>query len=81
LRILAKRTELNDDLPEIVRMSTPAEESLVTYGRSRIVAPEVVFLHIRDSLHKKPNGKDDYARNVSACAKRMLRVLLDIRRI
>lgn len=75
------RTELNNDLPEIIRMSTPAEESFVTYSRSRVAAPEVVFLHICDRLHKQPNSKNDYARNIPACAKRMLRVLLDIRRV
>lgn len=62
-------------------MSAPTEEPLVTDDRSRIIRPEVVLLEIGDGFHSQSNRVYDDARNVSACPKGMLGILLNIWRI
>lgn len=49
-------TKLNDDLSKIIGMSRPDKESHVAdFALILRLAPEYIFLYIRDTLHKEPN--------------------------
>ena len=75
-------TELDDDLAKIIGMSSPFKESDITDGLSIwIRASKAIFLSIRNCFHKQAYGVKDDADNIATCAKAMLRILGDIRRV
>src|SRR3954451_19969062 len=75
-------TKLNNYLPEIIWMSRPIEESFIAdCGLILCPASEKIFLNITDSLHNKPNSKQNYPRNISPRSKRWLGILCNIRRV
>lgn len=70
-----KRTELNNNLPEIIWMSRYFEETNITHCMSIVVLSELVFLYVTHALHYKTNDEQNHTSDIAARTKVMLRVL------
>lgn len=78
---MIRLTELNNNLPKIIRMPRQVKEALVTDLALIPRRPEPELLRIAHTLHHHPNGIQDHAGDVPACSERRLGVLLDIGRV
>lgn len=75
-------TELNDDLPEVIRVSSPDEKPNVTDLPLILrFAPKDVLLHVGDALHEEADCKEDHACNISSSTELGLMIHCDIRRV
>ena len=64
--LLISLTELYNDLPKVVGMSSPDEKPYVTdFAFIRRIAPELIFLDIRPCLHEKAYGEQDDSSDIS----------------
>lgn len=77
-----KHTELYDDLPKVIRMPTPAEETSVAVA-SLIggVTSKPVLLHIRNALQEEPDNPEDGSHDVPRSPETRLIELRNIGRV
>ena len=63
-------TELDDDFSKVVWVSCPYEEAdIADFPFILWLAPELVFLYVRNTFHKKANGEEDYSGNIPSSTK------------
>lgn len=79
--MLKLRTELDDNIAEVIGMPRPSKEALVTNRRLITLGAEDVLLHITDTLHDEANNEQNHTDNISASTESDEGVLRDIGRV
>lgn len=75
-------TELDDDFSKVIWVSSPYKEpDIADFPFILWLAPKLIFLYIRNTLHKKANREEDYSSNIPSGAKVGLTISCDIRRV
>ena len=75
-------TELHDNLAKVIGMSRPNKKSnIANFPFVLRLAPEDVFLHIRNRLQEETNRKEDHSCDIASSTEFWLHKMCDVGRI